>query len=1186
MEEDVEMENDYESDYPDPNADSPTPYPVLSREAGLSSNPPVTPTGHGQGFPIRRAGSAAPAYTSLAEYFHIGNIGRNRLETPGATDDKEDGESESEEDASEAQNGRRESSVSEDDDDNNRYEMSSRHTPWTADFFARYGSPQPNGAPLPGFHALPEIDAYWTAPTQPSRYPEPAQSSGYISAYADPSTPQARGRGRGRGPGRPRSGEPTRSKRRNWKKAIKGTEHAEMFKRPRLPRDPTLRKPGRKQGRSIQKHIDPGTPYRESAAAANQAYLTGDLDQALEHIFQAISANPEVFHGHLLVAQILEQQGRTRDAVYAMTNGAAVKRSAETWVEVAERYLAFEGKDQDPNDVVSALSCYSQAVKLDSGNCDMREAKLRLHLELEDWRYARMECKALVRLRPAELDYVRQYASLCNMNGKSDERQRALLAYEAAFKLQTNQPSPDNPDEYWDHLNVYLDLLHRSGRPHDGVAQLKTLARWLLGRKDDTFWDAWDWDDREFDNDDVRRAQVSQFQQGRVTRDPSKYGDGLPLDIRVKMGMFRAQMGLMQQPEALRHLKPLRRLSDDVESFSDMFRDVAECLRKASYPETAITFYEPIKRHPELVDEDFWMGLAQCYETVGRRKDAEECYLKTIELSEDHINAHMGLVKLYHAMDEKVKAHSIANEIIRLGHTKALHKEKLTGSGQPKPRPDRSVAIRSHPSKKLRALAPRRSNVDDTGHLAGSDDEWRFDADEPDIETGDRAHTNGTRPVNSTKRLQQQREQIQDNYLEVKALWLSLASSGNEGAIQQWMHHANEMTEVFRNTNEFFPNQSRDKYFKGLKNGTKMQGSKRMKDMLALKHSLQNSVSNESDAAAMRAIEDGAPHDFHDISFPEWHRILSTLALVYAQRADQEKCYDILQNILMKANILLHDLALKNATLAVCICCAMMFNDSRFMTETVHQYDFPGVDRSAKEARLLAASGQLSHGEAYLYHRNTQHLAQFAVKKQDFLDMSPEMRSEVDWGNDESRLNDLAKRNRDTGNELDPGLLTMYAHIMGSKYGNSHVALSYLFRALALQPENIVVNLSIAITYLALSTQNDVTNRQYSIAQGQAFLHRYYDLRTASGKVSHLQEAEYNIGRAWHLLGRAHLAVPAYEKTLKLSQQVQQEAEVEGKASGGAEDFAQEAALALRNLYIGAGNEDAARAVSEEWLVL
>ena len=129
MEEDVEMEDDYESDYPDPDADSPTPYPLLSREVETFSNSPVTSNRHELQFPIRRAGSAGPAYTSLAEYFNIGNFGKNRLETPGPTDDKEHGESESEDDAIGPQNDRRQSSVSEDGQNNDRYEMSSQYTP-------------------------------------------------------------------------------------------------------------------------------------------------------------------------------------------------------------------------------------------------------------------------------------------------------------------------------------------------------------------------------------------------------------------------------------------------------------------------------------------------------------------------------------------------------------------------------------------------------------------------------------------------------------------------------------------------------------------------------------------------------------------------------------------------------------------------------------------------------------------------------------------------------------------------------------------------------------------------------------------------------------------------------------------------------------------------------------------------
>ena len=444
-----------------------------------------------------------------------------------------------------------------------------------------------------------------------------------------------------------------------------------------MPRDPTARRRGRKKGPSTAKHIDPGPEYREEATLANQAYFAEDFETALEHIFNAIQINPEVYHGHVLFSEILEKQGRVRDAVYAITNGAAVKRDPAVWIQVAERYLAFGDEDQDPNDIHSALKCYSEAAKLDRDNCEIREAKLRILLELDDYMAARKECKALVRIRPAELDYVRQFASLCNMTGEKEDRERAHMAYETAFKLLGNQSSIGTPDEQWDHLNVYLDLLHRTYRPHQGIAQAKRLARWFLGRKQDTFWDGWDGDDREFDNENSsRRAHVPQYQHGRVSRDPLKYGDGLPLDIRVKMGMFRAQMGLTHQPEALRHLAHLRRLSDQIESFSDMFFDVAECLRNSAFPETAIGFYEPMKEHPELVDEDFWMGIAQCYERVGRSEEAEACYLKAIELSPKHVDAHIALVKFYTATQQKVKAHAMANEVVRLGYEGLLVKRK------------------------------------------------------------------------------------------------------------------------------------------------------------------------------------------------------------------------------------------------------------------------------------------------------------------------------------------------------------------------------------------------------------------------------------------------------------------------------------------------------------------------------
>ena len=63
-----------------------------------------------------------------------------------------------------------------------------------------------------------------------------------------------------------------------------------------------------------------------------------------------------------------------------------------------------------------------------------------------------------------------------------------------------------------------------------------------------------------------------------------------------------------------------------------------------------------------------------------------------------------------------------------------------------------------------------------------------------------------------------------------------------------------------------------------------------------------------------------------------------------------------------------------------------------------------------------------------------------------------------------------------------------------------------------------------------------------------------------------------------------HLAVPAFEKVLALSGSVRAEAAAE--VEGGAQDFALEAAFTLQQLFALAGNDEAARAVTEDWLVL
>lgn len=79
-----------------------------------------------------------------------------------------------------------------------------------------------------------------------------------------------------------------------------------------------------------------------------------------------------------------------------------------------------------------------------------------------------------------------------------------------------------------------------------------------------------------------------------------------------------------------------------------------------------------------------------------------------------------------------------------------------------------------------------------------------------------------------------------------------------------------------------------------------------------------------------------------------------------------------------------------------------------------------------------------------------------------------------------------------------------------------------------------------------------------------------------------MQEAEYNVGRTYHLLGLVNLAIPYYERCLKIGLQIDEEDD----SGGCAENFSHEAALALQTHWAMNGDFARAQAVTQAWLVM
>jgi general transcription factor 3C polypeptide 3 (transcription factor C subunit 4) len=175
--------------------------------------------------------------------------------------------------------------------------------------------------------------------------------------------------------------------------------------------------------------------------------------------------------------------------------------------------------------------------------------------------------------------------------------------------------------------------------------------------------------------------------------------------------------------------------------------------------------------------------------------------------------------------------------------------------------------------------------------------------------------------------------------------------------------------------------------------------------------------------------------------------------------------------------------------------------------------------------------------------------------------------------------------------QLDVVLLTLYGHILLSS-ASFPPALNYFHRVVSIDPTNALASLSVGVAYTHWALTRKAGNRQAMLAQGLAFLWRYYDLRRAlpqeegSDTVEREGEAEFNMARSYHMLGLLALAADGYRKVLALA---------EGRGVGGdgrdvnavgGGGVAVEAAYNLRTLYLMGGDHVAAGEVTRRWLVL
>lgn len=198
--------------------------------------------------------------------------------------------------------------------------------------------------------------------------------------------------------------------------------------------------------------------------------------------------------------------------------------------------------------------------------------------------------------------------------------------------------------------------------------------------------------------------------------------------------------------------------------------------------------------------------------------------------------------------------------------------------------------------------------------------------------------------------------------------------------------------------------------------------------------------------------------------------------------------------------------------------------------------------------------------------------------------------------------------------EMDVVLFVLYAHIMMAS-GSFPNALSYLYRAICLDPTNTVCLLSMSLCYLHELSKRQTENRHAYALAGWAWFGRYEEERVKWAEDLDRKNAEappngedrdnpdsitmieivrreiaFNKARCWEMLGMADLSMRGYKKVLDMAPSKGREPKVDAmeqdEIEEAEEEWTMEAAYAMSVMYAMSGNGVKAREITEKYLVV
>ncbi|KAF3480705.1 uncharacterized protein GIQ15_06052 [Arthroderma uncinatum] len=939
------------------------------------------------------------------------------------------------------------------------------------------------------------------------------------------------------------------------------------------------------------KPVEPSPEFKNLQSEATSAFIDADYDRALMLVKQAIRLNPEIFQAHVLLSEIFLAQGQKKKALFALFTGAHTRRNPEVWLEVAN--LILERADEDRAAALDdVLYCYSRVIDIDQKRYDLRFERAAINEELGYKGKAAQEYEKILEALPHNTSALRPLAALYIELGDIG---KAKSQYEKCISHYMNL-SLDEVEEFnWSDVNIYVELFSYDHDYQQGISSLKALARWLLGRKGDSGWDLID-DDREWDAEDYpRRTTTPWFVQGQYPVE--SYGIGLPLELRIKLGVYRLKMGY--KDEALFHFHWLEpednSLGAKLFDYGDLFREAADAIKDAQLYEDALRFYIPLQHVQHFANTSLFLAMAECYDACGNEEEAERCYLTVAEYDKTNIEARTKLARFYEKIGMTEQALKYVTEAADIGREEAMSRRK--------PRFGPNIGqLASY-------FRTAEQGVHGTGNLSAHDNSLfpiteNYASAEAGAPIGFIASsaTNLPRERRGAERASLQPDGENARYLYTKLLELQpYMREGQKAATEDWLDIAYALIWDFRSNRVFFPLQKNMTFLGYSREAQRKAG--RLKSTTLLDELQEISDRIQANMGTPDVDINSIPNDYHGIPFDAWLDIFLEFALVLSGQGQGGEAYDAL-GAAADASIWYHS---KPSTCQIHVCwfaCALRLKDEEGLSNIARWFMKEYQFVTDVYRLFVILSRVCGNPQRSLFHSSPS--MKFMLRQVKAIDYSlpPDPTSPFKRPRESIFQERASLTTKDAEGELVPAeemdvaLLVLYGHILYA--GNSFTnALNYFFRAYALDPENPAILLSIGLSYIHHSLKRQSDNRHYLVMEGLSFMQEYRRVRSQSSIIQEKQEVEFNFARVWQLLGISHLAVEGYHKCLELGeeielerQKVQEPSQVGGipganqRGEVWLEDFSRQAAYALQCLYLQSGEKEMAKRVTERCLVI